>query len=229
VRIGGLEVVQDLEPAAWLVAQLQSWAPDPATLASFLPAGFDGYVRILHPAYRIAPDGLWQPVHWRDLPQRLGPIGAETGFCELTGWRPHEPSPGGVDREPDDGTMNAADLQTVAAFMSGWTTTPDDVWFCVWAGYGWPELPRVDDRNHLVQLPHRDHWLCHGTMADALQLPHGQAPTLWWPNDKAWCISTEIDGYSTFVAATARCVDTLLALPELETVETHLTASIAAY
>jgi hypothetical protein len=44
----------------------------------------------------------------------------------------------------------------------------------------------------------------------------GQAPNLWWSNDRAWCVATEIDGYSTYVGGSARCVEAILADQRLE-------------
>ena len=73
------------------------------------------------------------------------------------------------------------------------------------------------------------------TLALSARTPHAPQAAIWdAARPRSQCrfrtggISTEIDGYSTFVAATARCVDTLLPLPDLETVQTNLTAPIAA-
>ena len=43
-----------------------------------------------------------------------------------------------------------------------------------------------------------------------------QAPNLWWPDDRAWCVATEIDGYSTYVGGSARCVEVVLVDQRLE-------------
>lgn len=43
-----------------------------------------------------------------------------------------------------------------------------------------------------------------------------QAPNLWWPDDRAWCVATEIDGYSTYVGGSARCVEAILGDQRLE-------------
>jgi hypothetical protein len=43
-----------------------------------------------------------------------------------------------------------------------------------------------------------------------------QAPNLWWPDDRAWCVATEIDGYSTYIGGSARCVEAILADQRLE-------------
>jgi hypothetical protein len=43
-----------------------------------------------------------------------------------------------------------------------------------------------------------------------------QAPNLWWPDDRAWCVATEIDGYSTYVGGSGRCVEAILSDQRLE-------------
>jgi hypothetical protein len=43
-------------------------------------------------------------------------------------------------------------------------------------------------------------------------------PQLWWPDDRAWCVATDIDLDSTFVGATEEGVASLLAEPRLEVV-----------
>jgi len=43
-----------------------------------------------------------------------------------------------------------------------------------------------------------------------------QSPNIWWPDDRAWCIATEIDLMSTYVGGGRRCVDSLVNHPELE-------------
>ncbi len=44
-----------------------------------------------------------------------------------------------------------------------------------------------------------------------------QRPNLWWPEDHAWCVATEIDLNTTYIAGTQALIDTLLAHLELET------------
>jgi hypothetical protein len=46
-----------------------------------------------------------------------------------------------------------------------------------------------------------------------------QSPNLWWPEDRAWCVASEIDFDSTLVAGTAALVAELAAHPDLEAFE----------
>ena len=43
-----------------------------------------------------------------------------------------------------------------------------------------------------------------------------QSPNLWWPDDRAWCVATEIYGYSTYMGGSRPCIDAVLASPDLE-------------
>ncbi len=43
-----------------------------------------------------------------------------------------------------------------------------------------------------------------------------QSPNLWWPDDRAWCVATEIDVACTYVGGSAACIDAVLACSDLE-------------
>lgn len=43
-----------------------------------------------------------------------------------------------------------------------------------------------------------------------------QSPSIFWPNDRSWCVATEIDLDSTYVGGSRQLVDALLADPRFE-------------
>jgi hypothetical protein len=49
--------------------------------------------------------------------------------------------------------------------------------------------------------------------------PVGQSPNLWWPQNRSWFVSTEIDSVSTYIGGSRRLVDTLQAAPMFEVIE----------
>jgi hypothetical protein len=51
---------------------------------------------------------------------------------------------------------------------------------------------------------------------------------LWWPDDHAWCVATEIDLDSTYVGASEACIEELLANSELEVARLDLGAGVTA-
>lgn len=81
----------------------------------------------------------------------------------------------------------------------------------VWA------LPRL-------RLPHRDYLLFRGPLRAALDLgwqgsPRGfepQSPSLLWPADHTWCVSTEIDFDSTLVGGSDDLIRAVLTAPGLD-------------
>lgn len=48
-----------------------------------------------------------------------------------------------------------------------------------------------------------------------------QSPNIWWPEDRAWVVCTEIDDWTTYVGGSRACVGDLLADSDLEVVETR--------
>jgi len=53
-----------------------------------------------------------------------------------------------------------------------------------------------------------------------------QSPSLWWPEDRAWFVASEIDLDSTIVAGTASLIADLLADPSIEGLEVTSTTSL---
>ncbi len=49
-----------------------------------------------------------------------------------------------------------------------------------------------------------------------------QSANLWWPDDRAWFVATEIDLMSTYVGGSRECIDALLAAPKLEVLEAQI-------
>ncbi len=92
----------------------------------------------------------------------------------------------------------------------------------MWEGYGWPELSRLSEHHSSVALEHRSCFLFRGGVraASAFRTENWfQSPTLWWPQDRAWCVASELDIYSTYVAASTAAVRSLIDDPALEVLE----------
>lgn len=72
-------------------------------------------------------------------------------------------------------------------------------------------------------IPGRDLLLFTGSLDDALESfyePFGSGPFqsayLWWPEDRAWFVATEIDFMSTYIGASDACVEAILQTPGIE-------------
>lgn len=217
-HLGDLRVVSDVSPAEWVLRRLAPWdlgADHRLRVCSMVPSGFEAYGRLLHPAYTLH-DGMWSSVRWSELALRQRTeLRADSSFSSISGVGTSDPIASSI-REPADGDMDASDLAELISLLGQWTGTADRGWFCVWDGYGWPELPQQFKGPPRVKLEHRACLLCAGRLEDALTLPMGQAPTLWWPQDRSWCVRTDIDGYSTYVAASNACIAALISLASIE-------------
>ncbi len=211
---------------------------------SVVPGGFPAYVRLLHPA---ADDGRTRqaPVRWTQVAAWSGmPLRPDAGFhsVALPPGRPPEPAPWSL-QGPRLGSLSADDAGQLVAHLSGATSTPERCWFCLWAGCGWESSARLvattgdgagavrtapagDDpvpaevrRGPLVRLPGREYLLYEGPITEALAfLDHWQqTPNLWWPDDRAWCVASEIDLAWTYVGGRTALIERLGADPRLET------------
>jgi len=70
----------------------------------------------------------------------------------------------------------------------------------------------------------RRYWLAQGPVGAVYDLARGiyQAePNFWWPDDRAWCLSTEIDFDFTLIGTNEEGARRLLAIPDLEIYAVH--------
>jgi hypothetical protein len=130
-----LTQTDDLTHAAWIAPRLGAFGTG---VQGIIPAGFEAYARILHPA-RLPGD---EYVRWSEVAAASGAVAhALMQFHSLVGVSAYETSvksarwegsvPTAGDLEPDS---LAALLDVLAA---GHTSDPDRCWFCVWDGWGW--------------------------------------------------------------------------------------------
>jgi hypothetical protein len=127
---------------------------------------------------------------------------------------------------PRHGSLYPPDAAVVIDHLRRATTTPERCWFCLWDGYGWSSdaIPESVDRGPRVQLPDRDYFFFYRGAVDAALLAYPGEPidhtaNLWWPDDRAWCVASEIDLSSTYVAGSAALVSALVSEPAIEAFE----------
>ena len=139
---------------------------------------------------------------------------------------------------PREGTMSPGQLQALIPLLAARTSTPERCWLCVWEGYGYftpgaiasltfggpppPPPPRPKVPSGRVRLPGRDYLLftcpvtAAGVSSDPDDFAMDDGPNLWWPDDRAWCVASEIDFPYTYVGGSARLIDEILADPSIE-------------
>ena len=166
--------------------------------------------------------------------------------------RGREVGPSRWNGEPHAGTLSAGQATALAELLASHTTTPEACWFCLWEGYGhlhsggmaqqtvvfaWGPRPlvwlrlwaarrrlrRIKPRRPIgarVNLPYRGYLLFTGSVRDATGWEDG--PNLWWPDDRAWCVASEIDFPYTYVGGSRELIDAILMHPALEALSAGL-------
>lgn len=78
-------------------------------------------------------------------------------------------------------------------------TGTDRCWFALWDGWPAADAWRGAPTFH---LPHRDFLLFAGGLGDDLMVFAGddRGPSIWWPEDRAWVVASEVDSDATYVA-----------------------------
>ena len=121
------------------------------------------------------------------------------------------------------GTLHVEQRRILVDHLRSATTTPDRCWFAMWEGFGGLDDGGIRER---VELPSRNYLLYSGPVDRTLESPHpfDQSPNLWWPEDRAWFVATEIDFDSTFVGGDDRLIAALASDQRLEALVILLSA-----
>jgi hypothetical protein len=142
-------------------------------------------------------------------------------WIAITGsWRflHHDTQPGVWDQEPSEGSLPLRQSMRVTSILGAHTTTPELCWFAIWDGFGDLDPPRPEAPK--VQMPNRPMWLFSGSIRgwEARQQNDrwGRSPSLWWPEDRSWCVATDVDLMTTYVGGSDACIGALVADHELE-------------
>jgi hypothetical protein len=224
-------------------ARLESFAPDgfEAYARLFHPAGN-------RPSHRGAL-GPSTAMKWADMARAKGiTLSPDTTFSEVSGFGPNDQLD---ELAPMAGELPPETCDALSTVLRPHTRTPDRCWFCLWDGNGsfWsqshaPLLPPGATRDETdqywataraqdgilgstprVKTHARRYFLFRGPLDAACTFePSGwyTSPNLWWPDDRAWIVVTEIDGFSTYVGGTRALLQDALASPDVETIEVTL-------
>jgi hypothetical protein len=195
-----LHPLTDVSPADWVVESVGELG---SGVKGLLPSCFDGYARILHPAWDAARVGQLRPSLLSALCEVLAKHTAtpeRCWFCLWEGW-------GWIEGSPAAARLGEPMIQVPPAFS-----------------------PEIMDGPR-VSLPGRKYILFEGPLAAAGELGwhrgeilnaahpergfdpdefEPQSPSLFWPDDRSWCVATEIDLDSTYVGGSRQLVDALL-------------------
>jgi hypothetical protein len=225
--------------------RLESFAPEgfEAYARVFHPAGFRPAWRgAIHPSVGR---------RWGDLARNRGvDLTPDIGFLEVSGIDPGDQQ--ALDEiAPSSGELPPETCDALRTVLRPRTTTPQVAWFCLWEGNGafWSQAHSFTyaDRANVEEIERdraeaesqdallgstprveayaRSYFLFRGPLDAACGFePSGwyASPNLWWPDDRAWIVLTEVDGYSTYIGGSRPLVDDLLLSRDVETIEVTL-------
>ena len=207
-----LRFADDVSAARWIAARLHPFCQD---TGSVIPEGFDAYVRIFHPAYGE---------RWSDIAARNGRTVHPEMQLHAIQRAPGAPIEDTQGDGYDCGSMPIELANALIPLVGPATTTPDRCWFAVWDGWG-----GMDDQGVAARLEHpgRTYLVAPGPVEDAAttvddQRLHFQSASIWWPEDLAWCVATEVDYAWTYVGGGPDLIQSILRSPDLEALEVEL-------
>lgn len=217
------DVLDDVSAGDWVTAALPRFD---AAIGSLVPPIYPAYTRVLHPAMRVVSDsGEQVPVRWTEVAGMTGAVIHPTvewfsllhagisrgaGDGKDTVW----------DDAPEIGDMPEEQFVALATVLAGHTETPDDCWFGFWEGRGGLSDIELSKNTPRLHIPGRDNYLVHGTVRDAVRTLGWCGPNLWWPQDRAWFVATDIDLMSTYIGSSTDYARALAAHPDLEVIDT---------
>ena len=205
-------------------------------VGSLVPHGFDSYARVLHPAGSGHPDD--RPVTWREIAAATGRVihpevqWPHLAFSrDITDINELQDAPPGAPwaTAPEEGSLDRELAEVISVVLRSQTSTPDRCWFAVWEGWG---NIRPDIRQApMFELPGRRYYLIRGPLEAAtrsIAATDGfhRSASIWWPDDRAWCVATEVDLESTYIGGAAGCVEAVVTHPALEALKVEATHGI---
>lgn len=212
--------------AAWWLRQLDDWGAEdlPIPVSAFVPASFSAVCQVLHPWVGI--DG--ELIRWHTLAEDPGVAELGKHYQRRDGLVHAFAQQSGLGGEP--GELDAVTAAGLVDVLGRSTATPDDVFVAVWEGWGDVPPQRFPGAARLV-TPGRGHFLLRGPLTGVLTSVAATGfdrPTagLWWPADRAWFVTTEIDLEWTLVAGPTELVERLQQDPRLEVVSTAFDAPL---
>jgi hypothetical protein len=243
-----LRLATNASAGDWVVRGV---GPFGSGVGALVPHGFEAYGRILHPplAAQDRPVSWTTVTEWSGgtiHPRVQFEAMARRRSGEPDSCKPERPAP--FVAPPPAGNLPARLLEALCAALGRHTATADRCWFCLWEGYGYvqgsPALGMMGDNSSIppafgleslagprIRLPERNYLLFEGPLVSAVDMgwrPNEgtffpQSPNLFWPDDHAWCVATEIDHDSTYVGGSAALIADVLADARLEALQVEVT------
>jgi hypothetical protein len=225
---GRVELMKDTSAARWIEERLWKSGKEGVPVGSVVPEGFDAYARVLHPAHKTPVNGgEGERVRWSTVAAWTGRVvHPQMQFERIANLAEHEFPPWGSP--PVQGVLPREEAERVAGLLRSFTSTPNRCWFCIWEGYGFLDPKRYSGIPR-VRSEHRDYLLYRGPIEAVTAFSWGapqDSPNIWWPDDQAWCVATDIDLADTYIGGSEECISGIVADQEIEAFRTTLDARV---
>jgi hypothetical protein len=224
----------DVARGDWVRERLGPFA---SGVGGVVPHGFAAYARVLHPV----EDGSARGRRWAEVAAANGRILHPEAQLHAIATPAGRPARNAHEELASTGSLPAPQLAALVEVLAHHTPARTRCWCAVWDGFGqlhgavatltWhpgsgatsgrpdPLVPADVLAGPRLRVPQRDMLLAEAALDEvpALAAAWGdQSPSLWWPDDRAWCVATEIDLASTYVGGSEALVEAVRAEPRLE-------------
>lgn len=232
-----LSPAPDACPAQWLSSCVDIWADDWAT--GLVGPDFTAYARIFHPldpttrwadiAIRQGKK-LFADTRWAELAAGIPP---PRNLSERIA-NPAPPALGCLNQDEVSALCDILANHTTTSDMCYFAVWDGWAWWEPGAGAALTSTVAHRDSapsdrrvpNHVLSrsapkfsVPGRSYYLFRGPLEGALHVGYWltdgyfayQSPSFFWPNDRAWCVATEIDDDSSCIGGTKRLVRDVVA------------------
>lgn len=197
-----------VQPTVWLKNKLIGFA---SNVNSIVPSGYAAYARLLHPAYSSSTEKPAK-VSWQNVADQVGMVVNKTSQWEpLAASLPKQVLK--LYEPPLEGTLDPEIYEALLSILKTHTNTPGVCWYGVWEGYDY--LLGSVKKAPKYSLSGRHYHLLKGALTlspvSFCDGPFFQSANIFWPDDRAWCVASEIDFRSTYIAVSEKAIQDLLA------------------
>jgi hypothetical protein len=140
----GTALIRDVSPGELMLSRVDRGGL--GRLSTFMPRGFETYVRIFHPPGLRSPDsqalGIAEGISWASLASTRGmELTSDSTFPEVSGLE--QQSREFDDIAPFSGSLPPATCHHLATILGEHTTRAEFCWFLLWDGRGffWSQGP----------------------------------------------------------------------------------------
>jgi hypothetical protein len=230
------------ENADWLAPRLHPFKA--YDVGAVVPTGFAAYARILHPAFTREREVRWAEVAtWSgkvihpevqfhalvpslpldaigtepfNFPPRNGvlPESQVQALGDVLSRHTNTPAKCWFCLWDGYGYFNQSAFTVVRSYRDSWAGR--------WARWRHEHVrvslrrarPRAAPGRRVIPNPQRSYLLFTGSLNQAAGWQYG--PNIWWPDDRAWCVASEIDLAYTYVGGPKELIEEILQHPALE-------------